>query len=680
MGADGTIQAIAGTGSAGFSGDGGQADQAEVSAPVGVAVDGDGIVYIADTGNNRIRKIATDGTISTVTDQVVGAKGVAVDGSGNVFVADTSNYRIKKVSAGGAVSTVAGTGGIGYTGDGGAADAATFNSPTGVAVDLAGNVYIADMSNHVIRMVGANPYLVGLTLSSGTLSPSFSSAVTAYTATVGNNVNSLTMTPTLYGSGGTVTVAVYDGNGTLAGGPFSVTSGAASSALPLSTGNNTISIEAPSLGGTTKTYTVTVTKSAAGVDADLFDLWLSEGILNPTFDQAITNYAVDVSNDVTRLAVTPWLSDGQATVTVNGVSVAAYTESDPIELSEGSNTIAVAVTAQDGITTKTYTITVTRAVSVSNNADLSGLTLSHGTLDPMFASGTTSYTADVGNAVASLTVTPTVSESHATVTVNGAVVASGSASEAIDLNVGSNTITVAVTAQDGIATKTYSITIHVDLANPAFEPDIVDPTNQDVTLTVVFPAYAATKQVSTDALAWTPYTAPIVATANQAVYARYEHENGGWSNIVRYDIGNIDKEAPTTGSEVAVEATSKYVTVAFQPVDGGSGIAGTYYKVDGGAEQTGNSVQLRSQGAHTIVYWSVDHAGNLELERQLSLEVQRLPIPTEGRFHIGLLLSWMRLATPEQLDMNDDGAFDKQDVDVMLRAIDPVGWSSNLTN
>ncbi|MEH0077093.1 cadherin-like beta sandwich domain-containing protein, partial [Pannonibacter sp. Pt2] len=97
-------------------------------------------------------------------------------------------------------------------------------------------------------------------------------------------------------------------------------------------------------------------------------------------------------------------------------------------LNVGDNTITVVGTAQDGVTTQTYTVTVNRAAPASTVATLANLVLSQGTLTPAFASGTTIYTASVGNAVTSLTVTPTVTDANATVTVNGNTVASGNAS------------------------------------------------------------------------------------------------------------------------------------------------------------------------------------------------------------------------------------------------------------
>ena len=105
------------------------------------------------------------------------------------------------------------------------------------------------------------------------------------------------------------------------------------------------------------------------------------------------------------MTVTPTVADATSIVTVNGTTVVSGSASQTINLSVGNNTITVVVTAQDGTTTKTYTITVNRAGS--SNADLSNLTVSQGSLTPAFASGTTSYTDSVANSITSMTVTPT---------------------------------------------------------------------------------------------------------------------------------------------------------------------------------------------------------------------------------------------------------------------------------
>jgi uncharacterized protein YjdB/RPA family protein len=163
------ITTFAGNGTLGYSGDGGAATAAELYAPWGVAVDGSGNVYIADQLNNRIRKVDPSGFISTFAGngtlgysgdggaataaELRTPTGVAVDGSGNVYIADNGNSRIRKVDPTGVISTFAGNGTYGYSGDGGAATAAHLYGPFVVAFDGAGNVYIADCYNSRIRKV-----------------------------------------------------------------------------------------------------------------------------------------------------------------------------------------------------------------------------------------------------------------------------------------------------------------------------------------------------------------------------------------------------------------------------------------------------------------------------------------------------------------------------------------------
>jgi trimeric autotransporter adhesin len=165
----GTIATVAGTTSPtpGFSGDGGPATSASLSSPQGVAVDSGGNVYIADTGNGRIRKVS-GGTIATIAGSgsfrfsgdgnpanaatLSDPQRVAVDSQGNVYIADTGNNRVRRVS-GGTIATVAGNGNQGFSGDTGLATAASLNSPLGLTVDSSGNLYIADTGNNRVRMV-----------------------------------------------------------------------------------------------------------------------------------------------------------------------------------------------------------------------------------------------------------------------------------------------------------------------------------------------------------------------------------------------------------------------------------------------------------------------------------------------------------------------------------------------
>ena len=166
----GVISTVAGTGTAGFSGDGAAATAAQLSVPEGMALDGSGNLYIAT--DNRIRKVDSAGNISTVAGsgpngfsgdgaaataaQLNRPRGVALDGSGNLYIADETNHRIRKVDSSGNISTVAGTGTSGFSGDGAAATAAQLNSPWGVALDGSGNLYIADRQNHRIRKVDSS--------------------------------------------------------------------------------------------------------------------------------------------------------------------------------------------------------------------------------------------------------------------------------------------------------------------------------------------------------------------------------------------------------------------------------------------------------------------------------------------------------------------------------------------
>jgi streptogramin lyase len=177
--ATGIITTIAGNGASGFSGDGGPATAAGFYSPQGIAVDAAGNVFVSDI--SRIRKIsASTGIISTVVGSATsgfsgdggpalsgtlsGPKGIAVDAAGNLFIADTGNHRIRKVDTSGIITTVAGTG-VACTisgsctnsviGDGGAATSASLNFPPSVAVDAFGNLYIADIYNNRIRKVSS---------------------------------------------------------------------------------------------------------------------------------------------------------------------------------------------------------------------------------------------------------------------------------------------------------------------------------------------------------------------------------------------------------------------------------------------------------------------------------------------------------------------------------------------
>jgi sugar lactone lactonase YvrE len=165
----GTINTIAGNGFQGYSGDGGAATSAKLNLPNSLFLDSAGNLLIADMGNQVVRQVAPAGSISTIVGGGSGGDGgapasaflanpfnVAEDSAGNLYIADTANNRIRKVNASGTkITTVAGTGILGYSGDGDPATSATLNGPTGVAVDTSGDLYIADAGNLVVRKVNA---------------------------------------------------------------------------------------------------------------------------------------------------------------------------------------------------------------------------------------------------------------------------------------------------------------------------------------------------------------------------------------------------------------------------------------------------------------------------------------------------------------------------------------------
>jgi RHS repeat-associated protein len=170
------IRTAAGTGVGGFSGDGGPATEAQLRTPAGVAADASGNLYIADAYNYRVRKVDANGIITTVAGngtrgyagdggpaieaQLQGPFGVAMDSAGNLYLADTGNHRVRKVDTNGIITTVAGNGDPGFSGDGGPAVQAGLTAPTGVATDPHGNLYIADTNNHRIRKVTASGIII----------------------------------------------------------------------------------------------------------------------------------------------------------------------------------------------------------------------------------------------------------------------------------------------------------------------------------------------------------------------------------------------------------------------------------------------------------------------------------------------------------------------------------------
>ncbi|SHN37867.1 cadherin-like beta sandwich domain-containing protein, partial [Mucilaginibacter sp. OK098] len=453
--------------------------------PYGVAVDAAGNIYVGDYTNSEVKKIpAGGGTLVIIGSGLDQPIGVAVDASGNVYV-----------GGGGAVREIPVTGGSTILLN------SSFNGPAGVAVDRKGNVYVADEFNNAvekIKPVGgyyigpflpaglsfnnttgvisgtptvsnpatnyfitaynssgsgsatvnikvANIGLSGLALSSGILSPTFATETNSYTAIVPAATTSITETPTSSTPSATITV-----NGT------TVASGTASASIPLALGANIITTVVTAAGGTgTNTYTVKVGRGSA--DALLTSIHLTPATtLTLVSGPSYLNYTAKVPAATSSITVTATEQDATATLKINGITVTSGAESPSIPLSIGNNVINIVSTAQDGVTTNTYSIKVTR----QEQAVLTTLTLnptapSYAIPGPDFRD----YRVSVANSVSSVTLTPTAADAGTTITVNNVAVASGTASGSIPLNVGDNTITTVATGQDGVTTKTYSILI-----------------------------------------------------------------------------------------------------------------------------------------------------------------------------------------------------------------------------
>jgi streptogramin lyase len=156
----------------GYAGDGGPATNAELNLPFGLVIDSSGNLYIGDGNNNCVRRVDTNGIITTVVGNATGGfsgnsgpatnaslngvQGVAMDGQGNLYVADSLNCRIRKIDTNGIITTFAGNGTNAYSGDNGPATNASLSTPQGIAFDGTGNLYVADTDNNVVRRVDTN--------------------------------------------------------------------------------------------------------------------------------------------------------------------------------------------------------------------------------------------------------------------------------------------------------------------------------------------------------------------------------------------------------------------------------------------------------------------------------------------------------------------------------------------
>lgn len=328
--------------------------------------------------------------------------------------------------------------------------------------------------------------LTSLTISSGSLTPQFTSSTQNYQLSVKNDVPSITVTPTKEDENAKISIKINDGN-------FNeVVSGTPSDSLKLDIGVNNIEILVIAPDSSTNSYFIDVTRAGSN-NSLLSALTLSAGSISPSFSSEINSYTVNLPDTVNKVTVTPFKDDSAASIEVrsnNGYykSVISGNTSDSLSMLTGSNTIDILVTAQDN-STSLYTIKVTRVLS--SNALLNSLSISPGDLSPKFSPTINTYSDTLDHTVEGLYVSPRRENPYSTVSIriNGGTYSTikvNNSSDLLSLNVGVNTVEVKVTAQDS-STNTYTIIVTKRLPNIALLSDLTTSSG------VIFPNFSPTR-------------------------------------------------------------------------------------------------------------------------------------------------------------------------------------------
>ncbi len=455
---DGTIHTVAGNGTSGSSGDGSPAINASLGCPFGLAVDSSGSLFIVDECQQNVRQVTPDGIIHTFAGTGVpgytgdggpatGATlsfpfGVAVDAAGDVFIADSSNNVIRKVAPGGAISTFAGNGNFSFSGDGGPATAATLACPFGVALDAAGNLFISDQCNNRIRRVsGSGSVVVIPVVLTSNPSPSTFGQMVTFTATV---------TPAT----ATGTAEFFDGTTSL--GTASLAAGSASlSTASLVAGAHSI----------TAAYSGDVTFS--GGASTPFGQVVNKA--TPVFSN-LSSPAIPVGTASTTLSGTIGLGSlvptGAVSITLNGATQSANIQNDgSFSASFGTGSLAVAGSP--------YAITYT----YGGDANFTSASDSSKNLTVTPASTSITVTAPTVTYNAAGSVTVAVSSAGGVPTGSVALSVDGGAASSLPLSAGSATFSIsspsagdhslgaAYAAQGNFAASSATATLHVNKAS-----------------------------------------------------------------------------------------------------------------------------------------------------------------------------------------------------------------------
>jgi hypothetical protein len=331
-----------------------------------------------------------------------------------------------------------------------------------VASNSAGTIFGETQSVTTISNIVT---LQSLSLSNGTLSPVFSTLTRNYTASVSNDVSGISATWLPTHANATSQVRINSGNFT------SVARGASSPNLPLVVGNNTINIRVTAQDGVTLgNHTVIVARQRSS-NAELSALSASAGGLSPTFESATTNYSFTVPNSVasTTLNATKATAGGKLAVRVNSGGfglIATGKASAALALVPGLNRIETRVTAEDGLTTRSYVVNITRTPSVTSLANLSmRWNTTNLAFTPAFANSTSNYSITVPNSVSSVSFLPTLASANSIASTrlnsgNFTSIAAGKTSSLLNLSAGVNTAQLRVLSDDKTTSQTYSFAIN----------------------------------------------------------------------------------------------------------------------------------------------------------------------------------------------------------------------------
>ena len=288
--------------------------------------------------------------------------------------------------------------------------------------------------------------LKSLVPSAGTLSPAFTGDSYDYTINVPTTQTTIAFTPTSVDN--TTTIKV-NGN--------TVKSGKRSPDIKLKEGENRISIVVTTKEGASATYNVEVTRAETFRSSLLTSLRISSGSILPSFNKGVFEYSATVENNVTAIMVTPTAEDPNATITVEGKKVPSGATSGYVTLDEGGNTIKVKVTDTKG-DSDTYIINVSRKYS-KDNVNLSGLSVTDGTMSPKFDPETYIYSVKVDRNIEKVRVKFTAQNEKATIKIGDKTYNSGQESDYIKLEQGANLVVVQVTSEDKKITTTYKLSI-----------------------------------------------------------------------------------------------------------------------------------------------------------------------------------------------------------------------------